>query len=337
MTINPSNDPDPDILYASGSWRALTTVEQKYQQFSAECYFRESWDTVVRALTNKTLHSLQRIAMLVVKPEAVLGRKGKDIFDYMEQHGFEAIVAHPFRYDRHKAREIWRFQWNIATLDRLQLGDLLHGSADALIVLFADERRELGIPGSVRLAGLKGSSLPWERNSQHLRTHLGALNRMVVFVHCSDEPIDIVRELGILLHPAELRDVYGRVAAALNGRRFDDIDSAVNTLYARFPAQPLDILNAVKRIRTGLADAGVREAPAAQQADTALAAALDGKKLEWREWSSQIEAAGRNPAGWDEVLVATHYIQHDKPGVRCIISESGREGWLAGAALMAYL
>lgn len=323
-------DRDLAELETSGDWRALTTVERKYRYFSSETYFRESWEIATAKLGPGLVGSLQRLAMLALKPECILGRKGEAVLDYMARHGFRAIVAQPFNYDRHRTREIWRYQWNIATTDRLQLGDLLHTASDALIILFVDER-DSGLPGSVRLAGLKGSSLPWERRPEHLRTHLEALNRMIVFVHCSDEPVDIVRELGVLFSPAELQTIYGRIGEAFSGQRGDDVRAILSKLCSRFPSHSFDVAAAVRRIRAELAHVCKSRAAAARRADQALSAAFEGdEKLDWHLWSSDLKEAGINPAGWDEILVATQYIQHDLPDVRCIISESGRERWLAG-------
>jgi hypothetical protein len=323
-------------LAEAGTWRALTAVEQKFREFSVEAYVRESWAQATPILGEDILASLQRVAMLVLKPDCIAGRKGIETLEYMREQGFRPVVAEVFRYDRHKAREIWRFQWNIATLDRLQLGDLLHTVTDALIVLFVDERGEPGVPGSVRLAGLKGSSLPWERKDFHLRTRLGALNRMVVFTHCSDEPVDIVRELGILLDTGRLDGVYRRLAAVLRGeQQGDDVDAAVRKLYTGFPQRSLDVAAAVERLRArlGSVDGVAGEPAAAERAARALDAACAGEKLNWRTWSDDLRQAGLDPSDWDSVLVATQYILHDRPGIRCVISESGRERWLAGEGL----
>ncbi|WP_250405506.1 nucleoside-diphosphate kinase [Streptomyces cellostaticus] len=318
-------------LEHTGDWQALTAVEQKYRYFSIESYFRESWETASLELGAGVLESLQRLAMLVLKPECILGRKGETVLDYMARNGFKPIVAQPFRYDRHRTREIWRYQWNIATLDRLQLGDLLHTAADALMVLFVDERDDTGLPGSVRLAGLKGSSLPWERRPEHLRSHLDALNRMIVFVHCSDEPADIVRELGILFDPGQLQGIYRRISTALSSQVGDDVAATLSNLCSQFPSYPFDVAAAVRRVRTELALVRKSGVKAARRADQALSIAAESdRKLDWRTWSDDLKKAGSNPAGWDAILVATQYIQHDFPGVRCIISESGRERWLAG-------
>lgn len=320
-------------LAESGDWRSLTAVDQKYRYFSAETYFRESWDIASDELGPAALSGLQRIAMLALKPECVVGRKGEKVLEYMRQNGFRQAVAQPFRYDRHRTREIWRFQWNIATIDRVQLGDLLHTASDSLLVVFVDERagEHASVPGSVRLAGLKGSSLPSERGPEHLRTHLAALNRMIVFVHCSDEPVDIVRELGILFAPAELRDLYRRIRGVLSGREGDDVPAALSALYERSPAHSLDVDAAVRRVRAGLRQDHGWGAGTARRAEQALvAAASGGGTLDWRTWAADIASIGHSPAAWDEILVATQYILHDRPGVRCIVSESGRERWLAG-------
>jgi hypothetical protein len=318
-------------LTRTGCWRALTSVPRKFELFARESYFRESWQAAVDEFDDALLPVLHRVAVLTLKPDAIIGRKAADCLHYMSDHGFIPVLAQPATYTPANTREIWRYQWNIASLDRLALGDVIHSSAQPVVLLFRDDRPDPLTPASVRLAGLKGSSLPWDRNRHHLRTRLGGLNRMIVIVHCSDEPIDVVRELGILLDRRTLASVYRRLREVLAGQVAPDIGPVIARVHRRHPGQHLCIDTAAEAVFKLLAHGP--STAAAGRAEAALRSARSGAGLSWRGWSTDLQAAGVDPGRWEVALVASHYIGHDLAGAVCIIGESGREGWLAGEGL----
>jgi hypothetical protein len=317
-------------LERTGQWRALTGVPRKFELFALESYFRESWQAAAEVFGDSLVPALQGVAVLTLKPDAILGRRTADCLRYMAGHGFTPLLAVPVRYTPANTREIWRYQWNIASLDRLALSDVIHTSAQPVVMFFRDDRPDPVLPASVRLAGLKGSSLPWERGEHHLRTILGGLNRMIVMIHCSDEPIDVVRELGILLERRTLVQVYQRLRGVLAEQRPSDVDRALARVYQRHPEHHVCVDTAVDEVLKRLAQASH---PAAAQAEAALHSARNGSVLSWRQWSQDLAVAGVDPAGWDVALAASHYIGHDLPGAVCVVSESGRERWLAGEGL----
>jgi hypothetical protein len=330
-------DQDLQRLEDTGRWRALTAVPKKFRYFSKETYFRESWRLARRALGARTLETLQRLAVLTLKPDCVIGRRAEDCLRYMAGRGFRPILASPICYDRSNTREIWRYQWNIATLDRLDLSDMIHTAAPALMVVFADEHPEDGIPASVRLAGLKGSSLPWDRHPDDLRSQLGGLNRMIVLVHCSDEPVDIVREWGILFDRRTLAGLYDRLAEAVADPVdpvAPDLDTPLRSLYARHPPGELGIESALAELDAALSEpVAPSRAAAAARVAAAVHEAQRGDHLDWQEWSDDLRAARLGLDTWTTTVIGSHYIRHDVPGAVCIISESGRERWLAGEGL----
>ncbi|MEU6721100.1 hypothetical protein ABZ897_57435 [Nonomuraea sp. NPDC046802] len=327
-------DQDLQQLEDTGRWRALTAVPKKFRYFSRETYFRESWQLARKALGARTLETLQRLAVLTLKPDCVIGRRVEDCITYMAERGFRPILVSPIRYGRSNTREIWRYQWNIATLDRLNLGDVIHTAAPALMVVFTDEHPDDGIPASVRLAGLKGSSLPWDRHPDDLRSRLGGLNRMIVLVHCSDEPVDIVREWGILFDRRALAGLYDRLVEAVADPVTPDLDTPLRSLYARHPPGELGIEAALAELDAALSKSiEPSRAAAAARVAGAVHAARQGDHLDWQEWFDDLRAARLGLDAWTTTVIGSHYIRHDVPGAVCIISESGRERWLAGEGL----
>jgi hypothetical protein len=311
-------------------------MHDKFELYARESYFRESWQTATDVLGSEMVPLLQRVAALTLRPETVLSRRAGRALRYMTDHGFTPLLAVPVQLTPASAREIWRYQWNAATLDRLALGDVINTSAGSVMLFFRDDRSDPGLPGSVRLAGLKGSALPWERSERHLRTVLGGINRLIVMVHCSDEPIDIVRELGILIGSRRLDTVYERLWNVFAGLTAASVCKPITRTYVRCPAQSLGVDAAVESVLDRLAHgprAG-RAGRSASRAAAALRAATDGATLSWRAWSRDLRAAGIDPTGWNVALAASHHIRPVIDGAAGIISDSGRKHWLAGEGLL---
>jgi len=325
-------------LDQQGTWRALTTLPQKFALHGSDAFFRESWGTAADVLADRAAPLFQRLAILTMKPDMILTRRVAGCLRYMVDHGFRPVHAERFTYTRSTTRELWRYQWNVATLDRIQVSDLVHYRTPAMTVFFLDTTSPLTVPAAARLTTLKGSAFPSARQDFHLRTVLGAPNRVMVLAHCPDEPMDIVRELGIVFDRGRLANMYRILGRALDSAAGRDVNADIEPLYAASEQAHLDVPAAVIACRDRLADA-MRTADrfgqrAAGRAHDALDAAVAGHHLPWPEWSGDLEKCGIDPRAWDFTLVASHYIQHDIPNATCLITETGRRRWLAGEGLM---
>ena len=96
---------------------------------------------------------LQRLACLGFKPEAFAGRRVDTAVAYMVAHGFEPILARRYRLSPLQSREIWRYQWNVATLGRMAVWDAMQYLGNSALVLFRDTEEPLPVPATVRLRG----------------------------------------------------------------------------------------------------------------------------------------------------------------------------------------
>jgi nucleoside diphosphate kinase len=329
------SDPSLRRLHRDGDWRALTAVPDKFRHFSVESPFRESWNAAETIFGDDTLTALQRVAVLTVKPDGVITRAAPDCLSFMSDHGFRPIGGRIFHYDRTTSREIWRYQWNIATLDRLQVADAIHRCAPALMMFFEDETRgeERTLPATVRLAGLKGPAKPAERTAGHLRSRLAAVNRMIVAVHCSDEPIDIVRELGILFGTDPLTEIYAELRQALGTDQTGPVRAAMEQVHRQAEPGHRSIEAALKEFDLAVTrhtPGTDTEALAVKQVETAIDDARRGIDLKWREWSRDLHASGVPLNQWTAAFLGAQFIRPDIPGATCVIDESGRERWLTG-------
>ncbi|MGQ0838827.1 hypothetical protein [Actinokineospora sp.] len=321
-------------LDEDGTWRALTTLPEKFARFQTETPFRESWRTAVDVLGGAALPLFQRLAILTLKPDAVLSRKADAVLDYLLDHGFLPVHAETFRYTRSTTRDLWRNQWNVATLDRIEVSDLVHYRTDAMTVFLLDTSDPLDIPAAPRLTRLKGSAFPADREEFHLRYQLGAPNRVMVLVHCPDEPADIVRELGVVFDTESLTRIYAALGRALRTGTPADLSGDIDKLYAGTEAVSLSVADAVAEFTVDIARRGRAGDADGQAAAARVLDALSGPPLDWRAWSADVRRCGIDVTDWIPTLVASHHIQHDLPDAKTLIRETGRRRWLAGEGLM---
>jgi hypothetical protein len=311
------------------AWRSLTTLRTKFDYFVADTHFRESWRTAVDVLGPNAAWLVQRIALLTVRPEGIIARKAHQSLRTMIERGFLPIHSHRCRYDRTMIRELWRYQWNVASLDRLAVGDRVHYRADALHLIFLDVSRPVRIPASSRLTFHKGSASPAARRDDQIRSVLGAPNRVLVVVHCPDEPMDVVRELGVLFDRRALTELYGVLAERVARQVTIDPSAAVEQLYAEVAPQSLLVAEAVDTVMARLG-AGA----AATRARTAIVDAQAGRPLHWDRWAADLDACGFDQDDWAVTVAASQYIEPDVPGATCLISRTGRQLWQAGLGRM---
>jgi nucleoside diphosphate kinase len=185
-------------------WRLLTSLERKCELYGVDPYFREAaWDAAA-VLGDRLYPVLHSTALLVVKPEALAARRLQMILGYIEANNFQLIGYRLLRFSRHVVRELWRYQWNAATIEKMDLADRTLCSFPTGILLGLREvRGSRQVPAAVRLQSLKGAAAPEKRDPGSIRAMLQAPNRMISFVHTSDEPADILRELGVFLDRPE--------------------------------------------------------------------------------------------------------------------------------------
>jgi hypothetical protein len=320
-------------------WLKVSTVPQKVQYFCVDPSFREGWSVGMRELGNDAFRVFQRVVTVILKPDALLGRRGQQCIDYIAKHSFTPVHFERITLSRLQTQELWRYWGTMATLDRLRLSQQVSAQGEALMVFFRDDSPALTVPATVRLQALKGSAYPGYRSPHHLRSVLQAPNRVVVLVHTPDEPMDMVRELGVVFTDQELARVYRHLA------RYEDLDVTpavrreIDSIYGSSHQVGLDVDQAAAELQASTSTLQRRGSSrtvrlAAGAAHATLAAARAGAGLKWSAWSEDLRAAGIRPSGWIPTLVGTEYIQHDVPGASCLITESGCERWAEGLGTM---
>ena len=322
---SPEVPPDP--------WSALTTIDEKRKWYGLETYFRQSWADARCVLGGDAERALQRVALATLKPEAFGGRKGGGILSFLLRNDFVPLAAARVRYTRHTINEIWRFQWNRATLDRVALAEELYTKGDSLLLVLRDRASGADLPTTVRLATLKGPAHPELQSSRHVRRAVLAPNRVMTMLHCTDEPADVVRELGILFEQHERADLYRRIGSA-TGDAMMEATTEIRRLEEEVEEVDLDLDAAAERVMLALSreDAACREA-----ADMLRRSLESGSPLPWRAFDRVLEqaaTAGVTIGAWDRLTIGAFLLLPDRPGTVCVIDGNGYDGWVAGDGLV---
>lgn len=306
----------------------LTALAEKAEHYAAEVWFREAWADVVELAGEGVQPFVHELGAIVFKPDAVVCDVIGPALDYLAARGFTPLVAHPVRLDRHVTRWLWLYRFNVASVERVRVHDLVHEAGDSFLVLLRDERAGgRPIPGTVRLTAAKGSSRPERRTGDQLRAHLRNDDRILNFLHTSDEPADLVRELGILLDRPARRRVLTHV-----------LDRAPFTLpaNARHSAdgpRELKLASALARLQTtfGRSDASSDDEPIARLARAAAAGAEGSLRELW-----SVLDGHPHVDRWDAVVVGVHAIEYDEPGVEWqTIGDAPVELWAKRSAASA--
>ncbi|MBT0770050.1 hypothetical protein KIH74_14015 [Kineosporia sp. J2-2] len=282
--------------------RTLTRDREKAAQYRIDPHYRRGRQLIEPG-------DVWNTTFVVLKPDALAGRRVEAALRTVRGNGFTVVAATTLRFTPLLTREVWRYQFNIASRDRADVVDLLLPCADSLLLVLRDTRWCPGsaLPAACRLAALKGPADPAARGPADLRTALRGPTTLFNFLHTADEPADVVRELALfdLVTPRPVTPAVG-AGEPLPDQRVEEL---VSLLYQQVPAHDLDAAASRERL------AAIRH-PAVR---------------EGAGWRALLDAltAGELPADalWDVLSVATAAIECNVPGLRPVIPTVGAERW----------
>jgi len=192
-------------------WSQLTTSWPKWELYREEPGFKTAHAQLLAAAGPAIVDTLRAHAVLVIKPEGWVAGVLPSVLEFLDRNGFRIVDT--FRCDELdaiKIREIWRYQWNVAPVERIALSEVMLSLGPTYGFVARDEEWDGGV-ASVRLARMKGPAQPELRVPGQLRYELRAPNRIVSYVHIPDEPADIVRDLSVMFERREMIRLLTRI------------------------------------------------------------------------------------------------------------------------------
>jgi nucleoside diphosphate kinase len=285
----------------------LTCDPDRRRIYPDDVYFREMAAQLDALAPDRLARILERGSFLMFKPEAVVGRRMERALEFLAARGFEPLGALRVRIDPRVLREMWRYQINAAPLSSVRAVDMALQSGESLVVALHDTRgpQRTGLPATVRLSNLKGSSSNLSANDGLLRGALACEIESLNFVHAPDEPADLLRELAVLFDRPRRAEPLELLAAPPSpaGRRA--VEREIRELYRQYPAHPMNLDASLAALRAAAVDRPEQAAPTAQVIDAIGHKAPESELLRLVDWLDY------HPGGlgvWDRITLAAHLV-----------------------------
>lgn len=192
----------------------LTLSEKKRNLYCHDFYYELSYSIATEVLRDRFLEEIMSIGLLIIKPDAEkLGRISL-LLGLLHSNGYEILQILETEITAVQTMEMWKYQWSAASIDRINTNINLMKMAPSYVLILKNPRYAVSqnCPLSAILTEQKGSADEKSRSEQHFRTVLKPLNIILNYIHTSDEPMDIIRELGILFEIDKLYEVYASLS-----------------------------------------------------------------------------------------------------------------------------
>ncbi|MBN9795610.1 hypothetical protein DMP17_44650 [Pseudonocardia sp. TMWB2A] len=284
---------------------SLTRSPSKIRTFSLDPYYRDAVDDVVHAFGSieSAVPVLHELSPLVLRPDIIATRGGGRLLARLDEMGYVPVAGRPLEFTRHLVREIWRYQLNIATRQRIDVMDMVMLGAIGLYVLLRRRPPGTDVPATVMVSRLKGPSAPERRRPEHLRALAGPGQESVLtYIHVSDEPADIVRELGVFFDRRERLRLLAAARAGANDPT--DVFAQLAQLEDDTTSATFDVSEALDEL-VRLVEARGRSAVGDET--LALAQAVrTGRSRDWPALLGLVDRLGVPWPRWHRVAVAAH-------------------------------
>ncbi|MCU1646937.1 MAG: hypothetical protein JWN03_7212 [Nocardia sp.] len=285
----------------------LTPSEAKVDAYLGDTYVLETVDQLERLGLDATTFAREH-SLLLLKPDAIVARAVEPTLEWLAGNGFRVVSAHRVAVDRHLARALWYFAWNIASPERRRLADLLVGISDVLLLVVHGADGALPVP--VRLADAKGATDPRKRRPGDLRYLLGRHNYLLNLVHSPDDPADVLRELAIYFDERTRAQVLTEVVTGVD--RSAAAAELARELYAAVPERSFDRDAAFARLHAELGSV-------ASESDAECAELLEAGM-----------ASGRELDAWSAIVLGSYVFPMRVGSQSQTLRPIGAKDWLEG-------
>lgn len=276
--------------------RELSCDPTRHEALAVDLYFSDCWEDVMEIVGPGAATALKRYALLVFKPEAIPGRRMLPAIDWLREHRFTPVAFESFTHTRHTMIDLWQYlRWTSGMTNLIPLAGMMHTSTPTLLVILRDDTEGHPARACDRLVRLKGSAIAERRNRSHLREVLRPPAEIFTFVHSSDEPADVVREVGVCLDRGPRRRLLCRlVDSGAHGDVCGELRLEVARLEAGCAEHDLEFERSLRRV----------EATWPIDRDDRLrleTAGNGGPKLQWDELRAMIDPGAVD--AWDFIAI----------------------------------
>lgn len=313
-------------------WHLLSGSAVKGQFFKSDGDFREGLADACDVMGRDAPGILQQTAMLLFKPEAIAGRRVRRTLHALRNWGFGPIASARVEYDARLIHAIWRYQTNVASVDRIRLQTRYNCPNATILVLFSDRAPDKTLPSSLRLKRYKGAANPAIRDCQSLRALLDSPNYLLNFIHSPDEPADILREINICLPPQIRREVLTDVRRHDEVRAAPALENAIQLLENDCPYHDFDLAQSLARVGLAVAHSSRVRSRAGRKLQRLLDRISAGAQIKLSALERAFDGLSIKADRNDMFTIASAAVAANSGSVTPLISDDGANGWRSGAA-----
>lgn len=161
---------------------------------------------------NQYKNELSKYGLVLIKPEAIITGKTSEIFSILHTEGFELIYFLRKTINALQVAEMWKFSWQHSSLEHIFVNQKLFSICESFVLILRSQYPTRKSACEI-LTELKGSALESERKPYQIRWKIKPINYVLNYLHTSDDSIDFLRELGILLEWNELIQAFEAMAS----------------------------------------------------------------------------------------------------------------------------
>ena len=288
----------------------LSSSTAKRRLYAEDPHFRAGYVSFANAVGSEAVTDLTwPLASVILKPESLAGRTAGACCTFLFGHGFVPLAAAAVHISSLAVRELWRYQINVATEERLYAMDRIFASGPSVYLAFR-------YPGGGRSASsvldaIKGPSEPSKRAPWHLRASIGARpSRLLTHIHAAEEPADVIRDLGVLFDMPQRQELVRSLQRG--GIKRDRMIAIVNDAANRYPPHDLDPARSISRLRSAI-DSAVDQGTgaAATLASNWLAAAERGAASDWQCFVESLCTIDIDVTAWDLITIGSEVMTMD--------------------------
>lgn len=183
--------------------KSLNKESLKNKIYQQETPFRITTSLAQIYWSDQWKQKVNELGLLIIKPEAIMMNKVKDILNIVTKSGFEIVYHSHKKLTEVQVFEMWKFGWKDASIERILINQKLFSICNSIILVLRYKKASK-LSACEIATDLKGPALPEKRKSYQIRSQIEPLNYILNYVHTSDETADYLRELGILFDWDEL-------------------------------------------------------------------------------------------------------------------------------------
>lgn len=190
----------------------ISNDNKKITLYKNEIPYRMVYNMVKLYWPNQYKKELCKYGLMLIKPEAIITEKTSEILSILHAAGYELIYFVRKNIGSVRAAEMWKFSWLHSSLEHILVNQKLFSVCDSLILILRAQNSDTKSAYEM-LTDLKGPALESKRKPHQIRWKIKPINYVLNYVHTSDDSIDFLREIGILLDWDELIQAFEAIVS----------------------------------------------------------------------------------------------------------------------------